>query len=220
MFIGTIFLIVENNSINLSWLKENSQHIQIIDPRRIVSKKFNHKFTKSIIQMYLDKIPYITERFIYIDLNHFFTNFIHPRFFFNQDFFPKYNFAKEYFEKPKKIKNSEKSFYKTYEMLKIFFGSNYINNYRKLIDSPIPLYRDLFLPVRKLYLWNFSEFNYRNFDFLPLYLLTTYNIYGTSQIYFPDYVSGFGKIRDFNSPLIKRNKTMISHLKLFLINQY
>ena len=207
-FIGNIFLIVENSSINLSWLKENSQHIQIINPRLIVSKKFNHKFTKNIIQMYLDKIPSITERFIYINLNHFFTNFVHPRFFFNEDFFPKYNFDKEFFEKPTKIKDSEISFYKTYEMIQTFFGSNYINYYRKLIDSPIPLYRDLFLPVRKLYLWNFSEFDYKNFDFLPLYLLTTYNIYGTSQIYYPDYVSGFGKIRDFNSSFIKRNKTI------------
>ena len=32
----------------------------------------------------------------------------------------------------------------------------------------------------------------------------TYNIYGTDQIYYPEYVAGFGKIR--NSPLPKLNK--------------
>ena len=204
-FIGTIFIIVETEAINLSWLNGNNKHIKIINPRIIVSKKFNNKFSKRIIEMYLDKIPSISEKFIYINPNHFFTNFIHPRFFFSEDFFPKYNFAKEFFEKQKKNKKEEKSFFKTYEMIKIFFGNNYINGYRKLVDSPIPLYRDLFFPVRKLYLSNFSANNYKNFDLLPLYLLTTYNIYGTSQIYFPKYVAGFGKIRETKSPLRKRS---------------
>ena len=35
---------------------------------------------------------------------------------------------------------------------------------------------------------------------LPLYLLSTYNIYGTAQIYYPNYVAGFGKIRNIPSP--------------------
>ena len=86
-FIGTIFIIVEREAINLSWLNGNGKHIKIINPRIIVSKKFNNQFSKSIIEMYLDKIPSVSEKFIYINPNHYFTNFIHPRFFFNEDFF-------------------------------------------------------------------------------------------------------------------------------------
>lgn len=36
--------------------------------------------------------------------------------------------------------------------------------------------------------------------------MSTYNIYGTSQIYFPEYVAGFGLIRNISSPKIKHNK--------------
>ena len=207
-FFGTIFIIVEAISINLSWLNINNKHIKIINPRIIVSKKFNNKFSKSIIEMYLDKIPSITERFIYIKPYHYFTNFIHPSFFFNEDFFPKYNFENEFLERPKRNTPEEKYFYKTYMIIKKIFGINYINNYRKLIDSPIPLYRDLFNPVRRIFLKNFSEKNYKNFNLLPLYLLTTYNIYGASQVYFPLYVAGFGEIKNIEPPLINKDKTI------------
>ena len=132
----------------------------------------------------------------------------HPRLFFNNDFFPKYNLGTAFEEKPKKIKNSNSiSFFETYELIQNIFGKNYVNYYRYLIEGPIPLYRDLFKPVRKLYLQDIiskKAASNGNFNILPIYLVMTYNIYGTDQIYYPEYVAGFGKIR--NSPLPKLNK--------------
>ena len=192
-------------------LNTNNQIIiKIINPKDIVPKKVYGKFTKEIIEMYLDKIPFITERFIYLNSNHFFKNYIHPKFFFSDDYFPKYNFISQLNEKTKINQNKDKlsSFYKSYELIKKFFGKHYINNCRILADSPISFYRDLFGPVRKLYLSNYLNNNIQNFDLLPTYLLSTYNIYGTSQIYYPEYVAGFGDIRNISSTVINKNKTI------------
>ena len=156
--------------------------------------------------MTYNKIPDISERFLYLNPNHYFKNFIHPRFFFDKEFFPKYNFASPLCEITKIIKDKKESFFKTYEAIKVFFGNNYINNYRALLDSPLSLYRDLFSPVRKLYISQVSDSYFRNFDLLPMYLISTYNIYGASQIYFPKYVAGFGKIRTIVPPSLRQDR--------------
>lgn len=204
-FIGTIFIIVQSINTNLSWLNINNQHIKIINPKDIVSKKIIGKCSKEIIEMYLDRIPFISERFIYLNINHYFKYYIHPRFFFNAEFFPKYNFETSLYNKINITQNIEESFLNTYEVIKDFFGNNYIN-VRVLIDSPISLYRDLFRPVRKLYLSKFFNTDFKKINLLPMYLLSTYNIYGTSQIYYPNYVAGFGEIRNITPPSIKQSK--------------
>jgi hypothetical protein len=206
-YIGTIYIIIQSTQKNLFLRKRKNNRIVFINPKYFISKKFFGQYTKEVIEMYLDKIPFISERFIYMNKIYYFKNFIHPRFFFNEEFFPKYNLAKGFKIKPKIIKPIEKMFFKTYDTIKYYFGNNYIDNYRLMIDSPIPLYRDLFRPVRKLYLSEFSN-NFKRFDLLPMYLLLTYNIYGASQIYFPNYVAGFGKIRDIPPPILKKNRTI------------
>ena len=206
-FIGTIFIIVQHPNYDLSWLNLKNEHIKIINPQDIVSKKIHSKYSKEIIEMYLDKIPFISERFIYLSVNYYFKNFIHPRFFFNKEFFPKYNFAALLDEIPITISHKKNgSFFKTYEVIREFFGNNYIHSSRFLVDSPISLYRDLFRPVRKLYFSKYTDSKFTNFDLLPMYLLSTYNIYGASQIYFPEYVAGFGEIRNITPPSIKQSK--------------
>ena len=205
-FIGTIYIIVQSMKNDLSWLNFNNSHIKIINPNNIVSRRKNCYLSKEIIEMYLDKIPDISERFLYLNPNHYFKNFIHPRFFFDKEFFPKYNFASPLCEITKIIKDKKESFFKTYEAIKVFFGNNYINNYRALLDSPLSLYRDLFSPVRKLYISQVSDSYFRNFDLLPMYLISTYNIYGASQIYFPKYVAGFGKIRTIDPPSLRQDR--------------
>ena len=205
-FFGIIFIIVQRMSYNLSWINKNNHHIKIIDPKDIVSNEYYGKYTKEIIEMYLDKIPSISERFILLNQEHYFKHFIHPIFFFNKDFFPKYNYDYEFDQKIKT--NSNVSFFKTYGLIKEIFGKNYVNNNRKWVHSPIPLYRDLFKPVRELYLSKILENINQSFTFLPLYLLSTYNIYGTAQIYYPNYVAGFGKIKDIPPPILNPKRTI------------
>ena len=208
-FMGTIYIIIQNPYYDLEWLNKNYEHVKIINPKNIVSKRIHtlKEYSKEIIEFYLDKIPFISDKFIYLNANYYFKNYIHPRFFFNKEFFPKYNFVRLLDDISSNILDKKnESFFKTYEEIKKIFGNNYINNYRILLNSPISLYRDLFKPVRKLYLSRFLNSSCINFDLLPMYLISTYNIYGTSQIYFPEYVAGFGDIRNISPPSIKYNK--------------
>ena len=216
-FFGTIFIIVQRMTYNLSWINKNNCHIKIIDPKDIVSNYYYGNYTREIIEMYLDKIPLISERFILLNQDHYFKHFIHPIFFFNKDFFPKYNYDYEFDQKIKT--NSNVSFFKTYELIQEIFGKNYVNNNRKLVDSPIPLYRDLFKPVRELYLSKMLKNNNQSFTILPLYLLSTYNIYETAQIYYPNYVAGFGKIRDIPPPILNQKRT-ISYYGFDITSEY
>jgi hypothetical protein len=135
---------------------------------------------------------------------------IHPNFFFNKEFFPKYPLSVPIREKSAKIKKDNIAFWNTNKLIEKYFGKNYINNYL-LINGPIPLYRDLFEPVRKLYEKeiNKTRHNYYNSSgLIPLYLVITYNIYGTDQIYYPNYVAGFGKIRKSSTPSLNINRTI------------
>ena len=205
-FFGTIFIIMQRKKYNLTWINKNNHHIKIIDPKDFVSNEYNGNYTREIIEMYLDKIPSISERFILLNQDHYFKHFIHPIFFFNKDFFPKYNY--DYGICQKMNINSSESFFKTYELIQEIFGNNYVKSNRKLVYSPISLYRDLFNPVRELYLSKILERNNQSFNFLPLYLLSTYNIYGSAQIYFPNYVAGFGKIRGIPPPILNQKRTI------------
>ena len=90
-FLGTIFVIVQKITNNLSWLNKNNHQIKIINPKDFISKKFNGNYTRELIELFLDKIPSISEKFILLNQNQYFKHFIHPLFFFNKDFFPKYN---------------------------------------------------------------------------------------------------------------------------------
>ncbi|OUM56432.1 hypothetical protein PIROE2DRAFT_18972 [Piromyces sp. E2] len=129
------------------------------------------------IEMYLDKIPGITNKFIYMRPHYYFSNYTHPRFFFSSnsslylhhsnddhstsplEFYPKYQF-KAYYPLPSKEEEentslppsiNQNSFNYTCSLLLQYFGSNYIKTYRELKDAPVPLYRDLFQATRKLF---------------------------------------------------------------------
>jgi len=208
-FNGTIFVIISDKSEYLS-LKKYEKRLKFIYPNDIIPKNFYSFYNKEIIELYLDKIPHITERFIYLNKYYYFKGMIHPNFFFNKEFFPKYPLSVPIREKSAKIKKDNIAFWNTNKLIEKYFGKNYINNYL-LINGPIPLYRDLFEPVRKLYEKeiNKTRHNYYNSSgLIPLYLVITYNIYGTDQIYYPNYVAGFGKIRKSSTPSLNINRTI------------
>jgi len=179
------------------------------------------------MEMYLDRIPGITSQFIYMRPHYYFSNYTHPRFFFSSnsslylndsrehrssiEFYPKYQFKPfdpiptEATTVPLPLKD-QNSFNYTSSLLLQYFGSNYIKTYRKLEDAPVPLYRDLFLPTRKLFMEELTALYSADssihkqkkimYDILPLYLVTNFNIYGAAQPLYPKYLVGYGKIQD------------------------
>jgi hypothetical protein len=89
---GKIYIITETQNLNqFPWLNYNHNRIKIIYQNEIIPKNYQNN-NKQAIEMFLDKIPDLSERFIYIQPHHYFKNYTHPCFFFNNNFFPKYNF--------------------------------------------------------------------------------------------------------------------------------
>jgi len=213
-FNGDLFIVTQKEVTNeLSWLDTNNYRMHIITQDQIIPKEVAHTQNIHIIEMYLDKIPGISERFVYLKDNHYFVNYTHPRFFFNKEFYPKYNFKNALNETEiSNEKENNKVFFNTYDVIRDYFGYNYVTTYRYLKDAPYPFYRDLFEPCRKLYEEPLNEMlihtNSTDIDILPLHLISTYNIYGTEQPYYPEYVAGYGKVREADSPYLNEKRTI------------
>ncbi|KAG4096823.1 hypothetical protein H8356DRAFT_1292099 [Neocallimastix lanati (nom. inval.)] len=209
---GKIYIITETQNLNqFPWLNYNHNRIKIIYQNEIIPKNYQNN-NKQAIEMFLDKIPDLSERFIYIQPHHYFKNYTHPCFFFNNNFFPKYNF-KDVIEIETLDKLTKNSFEYTHNIILHYFGNNYIKTYRHFEDVPIPLYRDLFEPTREVFRdiikKSFKYKYFRKFELLPLYLVVNYNIYGTSQPFYPNYLVGYGKIQEIQRPVIlNKNRTI------------
>jgi len=211
-FNGDLFIVTQKKVTNeLSWLNTDNIRIHIINQDQIIPNEVAHTQNVHIIEMYFDKIPGISERFVYLKDNHYFVNYTHPRFFFNKEFYPKYNFKNALNETEiSNEKEKNKAFFNTYDVIRDYFGFNYVTTYRYLKDAPYPFYRDLFEPCRKLYESSLNEMliHTNSTDILPLYLVTTYNIYGTEQPYYPEYVAGYGRVREVDSPDLNEKRTI------------
>jgi len=222
---GDIFIITQKKVTNeLSWLNTENSRIHIFNQDQIIPKEAVLTENKHVIEMYLDKIPGISEKFIYLRNNHFFINYTHPRFFFSKEFYPKYN-LKNALTNSEMIneRNNNKSFFYTYDIIKDYFGETYVTTYRYFKNAPFPLYRDLFEPCREIYSSYVNELlthtKSTDNDFLSLYMVSTYNIYGTDQPYYPEFVSGYGKIRKTIPPKLNTERT-INHYGFDITSPY
>jgi len=203
-FEGTIFIIVrEDHKRKFNWINSSNKRIHLIDPNLLLPNTDGNKYiNRYVIEMFLDKIPGLSERFIYLYPHHFFIHYVPPRFFFNKELFPKYNFENMISgNEVDELKETDKSFFHTYQVIINYFGKNYVNGYRYLKNAPYPLYRDLFDPVRQLYTKYVKKLveGPENSTILPLYLITTYNIYGTNHPYYPEVIGGYGKVKKYQS---------------------
>ncbi|ORX56102.1 hypothetical protein BCR36DRAFT_581246 [Piromyces finnis] len=213
-FKGNIFIVTQREvDSELSWIKSSNQRVKIIHQSEILPESAADSENIHAIEMYLDKIPGISERFVYLANNHYFINYVHPRFFFSKKFYPKYNLHDVIPEDELDYERSKhEDFFNTYSVIMSYFGEYFITTYRYFRNAPFPFYRDLFKPVRVLYKNYVDEILGHKYsettDILPLYLVSTYNIYGTEQPYFPDYVTGYGKVKKAPLPRLNPDRTI------------
>jgi len=205
---GNIYIITQKQATNeFLWINNKNERIKILHQNDIIPENLFFINNKHIIEMYLDKISDLSEKFIYISNNHYFINYTHPRFFFSPEFYPKYNFKEALSnDEVNTVKFLDRSFFFTYVLIRYYFGESYATVFRYLKNMPCPLYRDLFEPVRTLYR-EYIESIYSN-DLLPLYLVITYNIYGTDHPYYPEYVAGYGKVKEADLPKLNEKRTV------------
>jgi len=211
---GKIYLISQSQKDErISWINKINERIEIIYYRDIIPEESYPTQNRHVIEMYLDKIPNLSEKFIYLKSNHYFRKFTHPRFFFSKEFSPKYNFKDALLiNKEDLINHSTNSFMYTYKAIIRYFGESYISTFRHHINAPSVLYRDLFNPARELFKDYVNKTklhkDYRKMDILPIYLVENYNIYGAAQPYYPDYVPGYGYVKEMPLPKLNPERTV------------
>ena len=154
-FNGTIY-IVTNDQIP-KWLNISNNKVKIISHKQIIPKYINPTFDSSTIECFLDKIPGISEIFLYINDDFFFNNYVHPALFFSsKNFYPKiFRSNIETINKTKVdkfIKDNEihhiygASVYFTYQIIRKYFDNNF--TYYHMAHNAYVCYRSLFEPFR------------------------------------------------------------------------
>ncbi|ORX84259.1 hypothetical protein BCR32DRAFT_132905 [Anaeromyces robustus] len=85
---GNIFIVSPNQVP--SWLKPNTR-VKIINQDDLLPPNVAPTFNTFTIELFLDKIPGLTERFIQLNDDYFFKSYTHPSFFFtSKTFYPKF----------------------------------------------------------------------------------------------------------------------------------
>jgi len=208
--IRTIYIVTPNQVP--VWLDTSNPRIKVIDQDDIIPNEALPTFNSFLMEMYLDKIPGISERFIYLNQNHFFIKYTHPRLFFSDEgFYPKYNLQPSLMAKDMRIqRKNDRAFYNTFRLIEDYYGRSYVHHWRFLKNAPCPLYRDLFEPVRNVFNDQLNKAFTKGgiYGLLPIYLVVNYNIYVTNQIYYPDFVGGYGRIKDTKAPVLNDKRTV------------
>ncbi|ORY26734.1 hypothetical protein LY90DRAFT_513670 [Neocallimastix californiae] len=84
---GTIYIVTCQQIPK--WLNTTHSRIKIVDHKSIFPKYVFPTFDSGTIELFFDKIPGISERFIYFNDDVFLNNYIHPCFFFTREGYPK-----------------------------------------------------------------------------------------------------------------------------------
>ncbi|KAG4096491.1 hypothetical protein H8356DRAFT_1682025 [Neocallimastix lanati (nom. inval.)] len=218
---GKIYIITPGQTP--SWLDTSYKRIEIIHQNVILPLEAIPTFNIFVLEMYLDKIPGITERFLYLNNNHYFKNYTHPRLFFSKDFSPKYYLNGKINDSTEKaieisqnkiLKNFKKyqaSLYYTNGIVKEIFGNSI--NIRQIERTPYAWYRDLFEPSRNVYKKYVDETIHHKFintlDIIPTYAIQSFNIYGAANPFFPEIIGGDGKAyREYSNIKLNENRTI------------
>ncbi len=85
-WIHHIYIISDEQTFSLDFLdKEFSKKISFIDHKIIIPNQFLPTFNSNVIEMYMWKIPNLTDYFIYINDDFFLGNYVGVNDFFNKD---------------------------------------------------------------------------------------------------------------------------------------
>jgi hypothetical protein len=205
---GKIFIVTPGQTP--SWLDTKNPRIEIVHQDDILPLEAIPTFNIFVLEMYLDRIPGISERFVYMNNNHYFKTYTHPQFFFNHEFAPKYYLTRKVVNdrrkalemaKSKKMKNYRKyqsSLYYTNGIVKEAFGASVTIRYTDRVAYA--WYRDLFEPARKIYKNYVSETIKHKFidslDIIPTFAIQSFNIFGAANPFFPELIGGDGKAKE------------------------
>eukprot|EP00833_Pecoramyces_ruminatium_P009942 jgi/Orpsp1_1/1183974/evm.model.c7180000087448.2 len=190
------------------WLEISNPRIKVIFHKDIFPEHIYPTFDSNTIELFLDKIPGLTERFLYLNDDFFINNYIHPSFFFSsRTFYPKIylnnkrlNITKNKIKRNiLKTKKFIASCYNSKELIKKYFDSDF--TYYFIHHSVYVLYRDLYEPFRQFFKEQLKV-NYANkfrnhYEVQVLYLYLHFIKYATKHENFPLQVEENDKYKGF-----------------------
>lgn len=141
-WIRNIYIITDNQIP--PWLNTDNPRIKIIDHKDILPEIALPCFNSSIIEMFMYRIPGLSDRFLYANDDNFVNANLSPSFFFAEDKFPiirfQYQFAhrtelklKKLFRLP--VNNYRISINNAYRLINIKFGKHYSGVSHHNVDS-------------------------------------------------------------------------------------
>eukprot|EP00833_Pecoramyces_ruminatium_P003391 jgi/Orpsp1_1/1177423/evm.model.c7180000061394.1 len=203
------------------WLNLNNTRIKMIYHKDIFPKYIYPTYDSNTIEMFFDKIPGITEQFLYFNDDVFLNNFIHPCFFFTRTtFYPKvYRNIIRYIDENEvkkiiKFNNIHEIFqaskYFTRQAIREYFDNQF--EFRDLFHTVHVFYRDLFEPYRQLFkkeLINVCANRFRHpTKVQTIYLYQAFMQYATQHKDFPLKLGGNGKAKYFKGYELPVNRTI------------
>jgi len=219
---GTIYIVTPNQVP--VWLNTDNPRIKVINQDDIIPEEGNPTFNSFLMEMYLDRIPGITERFVYLNDDYFFRSYTHPCFFFaEKNFAPKFYLGRKVpygmdkaiemnkeKDKLSMIRKFQSAVFYTNGIVKEAFGNSiYI---RWLEHSPYSWYRDLFEPARQLfskYIKQSLTHRFRDpLDLIPTYGFQAYVMYAAAVPNYPEYVGGDGTARESAPAKLNEDRTI------------
>ncbi|ORX36186.1 hypothetical protein BCR36DRAFT_407690 [Piromyces finnis] len=192
------------------WMDTSNSRIKLIYHKDIFPEHVYPTYDSNTIELFLDKIPGITERFIYFNDDLFLNNYVHPSFFFTSDnFYPKVyrrhitKISREQVDRVIKDNDLHDIFqaskYFTRKIIREYFDRRF--KFRDLYHTGHVFYRDLFEPYRQLFkeeLKRVCSDRLRNpYKLQVIYLYQTFMQYATLHDEFPKKIGGNGKARLF-----------------------
>ena len=148
-WIRNIYIVTNNQKPE--WLNEKNKKIKIIDHKEIIPEKYLPTFNSTVIEIYINKIPNLSEHFLYANDDMFFWNKVSPEFFFSENGVPIFRASKRITKKPKNSLYGD-TIYNSYQMILNKFNKETpywthhgIDSYRKSdIDECIKYFKDEF----------------------------------------------------------------------------
>jgi len=231
-FNGIIYIVTCSQIPN--WLDLQNSRIKIVNHKDIIPNHIYPTFDSNIIELFFDKIPGITERFIYFNDDVFLSSYIHPSFFFTgKTFYPKMyrNENKLNISDIKvneNISNNKYAFVVNtfFTLIRQYFDNEF--TYYYLHHAPFFLYRDLYEPFRQLFkeeLKKACAYRFRHhYKFQILYLYQIYTKYAPQHENFPLKIGGNGKAKYFEGQPLPKIKSIenysIEIMKGSISNKY
>ncbi|ORX46143.1 hypothetical protein BCR36DRAFT_239941, partial [Piromyces finnis] len=204
---GTIFIVTDNQVPK--WLDTSNSKIKIVYHKDIIQEHYRPTYDANTIELFLDRIPGVTEYFIYFNDDMFLNNYVHPCFFFTRkNHYPKVyrshiveltkEKTDEIIKKNSVVQMFQASKYFTREIIREYFDPEF--EYRYYLHTAYVIYRDLMEPFRQLFKEEIKPVcsdRFRN-PFKPhlLYMYQSYLYYATKHEDFPLKIGGIGKAKN------------------------